>query len=145
MRCKICRDKFEPKYFLQKACLNPKCLAEWARLEREDKADKVHRVKKKALKDNDKSLRTKTAQASFNAFIRARDKDLDCISCKRNNDEVAGSDSWTVGGAWDCGHFLTRGAFPELRFEELNANKQCKTCNGGSDKYAKKTQLVKDG
>ena len=85
------------------------------------------------------------AQKAFNAFIRARDKDLDCISCQRNNDEVAGTDSWIVGGSWDCGHFLTRGAFPELRFEELNANKQCKPCNGGSDKYAKKTQLVKDG
>jgi hypothetical protein len=44
-RCKICRDKFEPKYFLQKACIKPKCLAEWARLERELKADKFMQSK----------------------------------------------------------------------------------------------------
>jgi len=106
--------------------------------------DITHKVKKKKLKDNDRKIRMPAAQAAFNKFIRLRDKDLVCISCLRTNEQVGDTDSWKVGGAWDCGHFLTRGAFPELRFEELNAHKQCKSCNGGSDKYAKKTQLVRD-
>lgn len=121
------------------------CATRYA-MENKEKGKRIkYREQKRALNDNDRKVRMPAAQKSFNAFIRARDKDLVCISCERNNDEVAGSDSWKVGGAWDCGHYLTRGAFPELRFEELNAHKQCKSCNGGSDKYAKKTQLVKDG
>ena len=72
----------------------------------------------------------------FNKFIRARDKDLPCISCGRVKVE------WTRGGEWDCGHYRSRGAMMELRFEELNAHKQCKSCNGGSAKYAKKGYTV---
>ena len=117
-RCKICRDKFEAKYFLQKVCLNPVCLAKWVKLEREDKADKVHAVKKRKMKDNDKSLREKQAQAAFNAFIRKRDCNLPCISCGRHHD-----------GQYHAGHYRSRGAHPELRFEELNCHKQCAPCN----------------
>jgi len=117
-RCKICRDKFEPRYFLQKACIKPKCLAGWAKLERESKADKVHAVKKRKMKDNDKSLREKQAQAAFNAFIRKRDCSLPCISCGRHHT-----------GQYHAGHYRSRGAHPELRFEELNCHKQCAPCN----------------
>ncbi len=117
-RCKICRDKFEPKYFLQKACFNPKCLAEWAKKDRETKADKVHAVKKKELKDNDKPLREKAAQAAFNAFVRFRDNSSSCISCGRHHT-----------GQYHAGHYRSRGAHPELRFEELNCHKQCAPCN----------------
>ena len=28
-RCKVCKDKFEPKYFLQKTCFEPSCILEW--------------------------------------------------------------------------------------------------------------------
>jgi len=117
-RCKVCRDKFEPKYFLQKACFNPKCLAEWSKKDRETKADKVHAIKKKELKDNDKPLREKAAQASFNAFIRLRDDARSCISCGRHHT-----------GQYHAGHYRSRGAHPELRFEELNCHKQCAPCN----------------
>lgn len=117
-RCKICKDKFEAKFFLQKACLNPACLAEWAKQDREDKADKKHKQKKKELKENDKSFRDKQAQAAFNAFIRGRDKDLCCISCGRHHT-----------GQYHAGHYRSRGAHPELRFEELNCHKQCAPCN----------------
>ena len=117
-RCRICRDKFEAKYFLQKACLNPACLAEWAKLDREKKADITHKVRKREFKDNDKSLRTKEAQKAFNAFIRARDNDLPCISCGR-----------THLGQYHAGHYKSTGSSPELRFEEINNNKQCAPCN----------------
>jgi len=117
-RCKICRDKFEAKYFLQKACLNPACLAEWAKLDREKKAEIAHKVRKREFKDNDKSLRTKEAQKAFNAFIRARDNDLPCISCGRAH-----------LGQYHAGHYKSTGSSPELRFEEINNNKQCAPCN----------------
>lgn len=76
--------------------------------------------KKKKFKDNDKSIRTREAQKSFNAFIRYRDKDMHCISCDKPSD-------WN--GQWHCGHFKTVGARSDLRFEEANAAKQCSQCN----------------
>lgn len=124
-KCKVCRDKFEAKYFLQKACLKPKCLAEWAKLERERKADKVHAAKKRSFKDNDKSLRTKSAQTAFNAFIRARDALLPCLSCLEFREETAKS----KGSNFHAGHYKSVGAKAELRFEELNCHKQCAHCN----------------
>ncbi|WP_301693374.1 recombination protein NinG [Klebsiella pneumoniae] len=46
------------------------------------------------------------------------------------------------GGQWDCGHFKTVGAYPQLRFEERNAHKQCKSCNAGAGKYTAKESTV---
>ena len=36
-----------------------------------------------------------------------------------------------------CGHYLSVGAYPELRFSTFNANLQCTRCNGGAGKYGK--------
>ena len=117
-KCKVCKVKFDPRFFLQKTCIEPKCLAEWQKIEREAKADKVHSKKKKELKDNDKSYRAKIAQQSFNAYIRVRDNDDPCISCQRHHT-----------GQYHAGHYRSVGAHPELRFEEYNNNKQCAPCN----------------
>ena len=88
-------------------------------------ADKKHRERKKAFKDNDKSIRTKAAQSSFNAFIRKRDEGLNCISCGKppNSGEYIG------GSGTHAGHFKSCGAHSELRFNELNCNVQCFRCN----------------
>jgi len=118
MRCKICRDKFEPRFFLQKACFDPACLSEWAKKDREVKADVKHKEAKRSLKDNDKKLREKSAQSAFNKYIRVRDDELCCISCGRHHT-----------GQYHAGHYRSRGAHPELRFEELNCHKQCAPCN----------------
>ena len=80
----------------------------------------------------------KEAQVAFNKFIRLRDDLLPCICCN----EWGKDEDWLVGGKWDAGHFLSRGAFPELRFEELNCHKQLKSCNAGSSKYARKGRTV---
>ena len=118
MKCKICKDVFTPRFFLQKACFNPACLAEWSKKDRESKADVKHKEAKRSLKDNDKKLREKTAQQSFNKYIRVRDDKLPCISCGRHHT-----------GQYHAGHYRSRGAHPELRFEELNCHKQCAPCN----------------
>jgi hypothetical protein len=142
-RCKNCKQKNE-KFIvvgMHAFCDNDfKCASEFGR--NKSSTDKVksdkkkQAVRKKALTDNDKPLRLREAQKAFNAFIRKRDELLPCISC---DTFVTKDMPW---GQYDCGHFLTMGAFPELRFEELNAHKQCKICNGGSNKYARKTHLV---
>ena len=56
------------------------------------------------------------AQKHFNAFIRARDKGLPCISC--------GSPNTT-----DASHYYSRGNYPGLRFSEINVHASCKKCN----------------
>jgi hypothetical protein len=117
-RCKICRDKFTAKYFLQKACLNPACLAEWSNLDREGKADKKHKARKKEYYDNHKPTRTEAAQKYFNTYIRLRDSNCNCISCGRS-----------TGCKINAGHYKSVGSTPELRFNELNVHLQCEHCN----------------
>ncbi len=86
------------------------------------KEQKVKRAKyarrKREFYENDKPTRTKVAQAAFNSFIRERDRFKPCVSCLRKN-----------AGQWDAGHYKSRGAHPELRFEELNCHRQCSVCN----------------
>ena len=101
---------------------------------------KAHKERKESLKPRSKWL--KEAQMWFNKFIRLRDTNKLCISCDRTIGEIEGNDGWKPGGAWDAGHYLTRGAHPELRFEELNCHKQCKSCNAGSGKFSAKSRTV---
>ena len=34
-----------------------------------------------------------------------------------------------------CGHYLSVGSHPELRYHDFNRNLQCTRCNGGAGKY----------
>lgn len=88
---------------------------EWLTQARQTKLDKA-RIKAR-------SQWLKEAQAAFNAYVRERDRDLPCISC-------GDFTLMTRGGDYDCGHYRSVGANPELRFEPLNSHKQCKRCNG---------------
>jgi len=98
-----------------------------------------NREAKERIKTRSKWL--SEAQDAFNDFIRARDEKLPCICCGNWPD----SDDYKPGGTWDAGHYLSRGAYPELRFVETNCHKQLKSCNGGSSKYAKKGRTVAEG
>jgi len=107
--------------------------------ERERKAkQRVERAVDRRKRESFKSLRDLLAEAQvpFNKFVRMRDELLPCVSCGETNPAM------TVGGQWDCGHFLSRGAHPELRYTEDNAAKQCKSCNAGSGKFAHKERTV---
>ena len=58
------------------------------------------------------------AQKAFNAYIRARDAGLPCISCGTFD---------TV--QWEAGHYRSRGKASHLRYNEDNISKQCHHCN----------------
>jgi hypothetical protein len=73
---------------------------------------KKARKGKKDYYDKDKPYQLKKAQEAFNAYIRARDSDLPCISSGR------------MTGQRHAGHFKSIGAHPELRFCETNVNVQ---------------------
>jgi hypothetical protein len=144
-RCPHCKAKLDQGQRIHAECIEPYADAEEAKAKR--KAEKqarmqarVERAKDKQAKEAQKGIRELLAEAQkpFNEFIRLRDADLPCISCGAVNPPMK------PGGQWDAGHFLGRGAFPELRFEELNCHKQCKVCNAGSGKFAHKERTVRE-
>ncbi|QZA71302.1 NinG-like recombination protein [Pseudomonas phage AH02] len=121
-KCSQCGESFIPGRMGQAVC-GPKCALAAAPTYREkaQKAidrenDKKHRQAKEKIKT--KAEHTKEAQQAFNAWIRARDTHLACVSCGRHHQ-----------GQYHAGHFRTVGANPELRFEPLNCHKQCAPCN----------------
>ena len=139
-----CRKPFTPVRPFQVVCINSIECAVGYNVEKRAKKFKAETAEmKKALRAKDRRYQLKKAQPAFNAYIRERDYHLACISCGRENLEVNASEGWKVGGAWDCGHFLSIGSHEELRFEETNAHKQCKSCNGGSGNYTRKNHTVK--
>lgn len=121
-KCKACRKPFTPARPLQCAC-SPGCALELVILSRakeelkEKKAERRKDAETRARLKSRKELE-REAQAEVNKFIRARDAEKPCISCGRFH-----------GGQWHAGHYLTTGARPELRFNELNIHKQCQPCN----------------
>lgn len=119
-RCKICRDKFEPRYFLQKTCVNPSCLAKWAREVTMTKQKESDKVRKEALKSAGDY--TKEAQSAINKYVRIRDSKKPCVSC-------GCSLSVSYGGTTDCGHYRSRGSASHLRFNLFNMAAQCSRCN----------------
>lgn len=138
-KCITCKQEIpEPRPF-RKTC-SPKCLIEYARSQEKKKRRKEKQRWKEANKTKPELIKEAQNDA-FNPYIRLRDKDKPCISCGRYDWEIP--DIYT-GGKWDCGHYLSVGSHPELRFNEDNAHKQCKACNGGSGKYTRKNHTVRE-
>lgn len=122
-KCRICGAMFVPRRPLQPVCEDMRCKCEYALLV----ADKAKTKREKVEKANDRQKREqlksrrdhqREAQAAVNAFVRARDDGMPCISCGRHHD-----------GQWHAGHYLSRGAHPELALDERNIHRQCQPCN----------------
>ena len=142
-RCKICRVKFEAKYFLQKTCVNPSCLAEWSKLDMQSKNSTTKKVKaieikankKAVIEFNKKSLKYqhKLTQPVFNKLRRLQefkwfsDRGLEptCISCQK----PLGNDQWCNG------HFKSVGSNGRLRYDFVNSylqhNRNCNMAKSG--------------
>jgi len=76
---------------------------------------KPENYRKKLSTRDTKWLKAKAIE-SFNEFIRARDKELPCISCNGNSE-------------LEAGHYWSAGNYESVRFNEVNVNGQCKKCN----------------
>lgn len=121
--CAQCGDDFFPRSTTQVVC-GRMCAMKKVR------ADKANEVKAtRAAKEAGKRLGTlrAEAQSAFNEFIRERDRaaGYGCICCGAPLEW----DSLTPGGKVDAGHYMGRGASPELAFDERNVNAQRKSCN----------------
>ena len=126
-KCKACKTPFMPARSTQVAC-GIDCAMQLAH-EKKVKVAECDRLdtarKDRARKERLKTRRDweKEAQAAFNAYIRARDRDQPCICCGLP------LESGSVGGMYDCGHYRSVGSAPHLRFDERNAHGQRKQCN----------------
>ena len=112
--CEVCERVFVPDRMGQLVC-RPACAM--ARVRNAKKAERES-VKKRKEAIKSKADWAREAQTAFNAWIRARDEGLPCISCGRHHQ-----------GQWHAGHYLSTGARPELRYTESNVHRQCAPCN----------------
>ena len=138
-RCKICRDKFEPRFFLQKACFNPACLDAWSKIDRQKKTDtvaKVNNIKLKAFNKETKrlkeSIKKRTGAKGFYDNLKVElhkyikhvlRKGEPCYTCdlpQKFGDSPQ---------AFHVGHFIPQKQVDPRRFMLINLRIQCYKCN----------------
>jgi hypothetical protein len=118
MRCKNCKQKFEPIRFNHKYCLADDCIRAFVA----EVKEKTWRQTKTRMKNELETVQdiVKAAQIVFNKYIRERDKNETCISCGKPIRK----------GNVDAGHLWSAGGHSNLRFNEFNVNAQCsRPCN----------------
>jgi hypothetical protein len=149
-KCKnpACGISFPPQRLGQAVC-SPKCALAMApaNSERASKAiaqlgRREIKVRKEALKSRGDHL--KDAEKAVRDYRRTYELSIGsgCISCGESQESILAAQGWKTGGAFDAGHFLGKGARPELRLVPSNIWLQCKSCNAGSSKYAHKGATV---
>jgi hypothetical protein len=115
MRCKNCKEKFEPIRFNHKYCLKDECVRAFV-AETKEKMWKQTKVKmKNELKTTSDWM--KEAQKVFNQYIRLRDKHKPCVSCDSK-----------LGVKFDAGHYFSS-VHKAVTFDEDNVHGQCVACN----------------
>ncbi|MCK8685347.1 recombination protein NinG [Pseudomonas umsongensis] len=121
-RAPACGTSFVPKASFQSWC-SPDCAVVIARRRQEKKRKELAAIGRREIKVRKEKLKSradhlKDTQTAFNAWVRARDAELPCVSCGRHHQ-----------GKYDAGHYRTVGSNPALRFEPLNCHRQCSPCN----------------
>lgn len=117
-----CRAQFVRQRMGQKAC-SPECSIIVGRLKRARDEAKAQRLVRRHDAAKRLTLKTRStliseAQAALNKYVRLRDAGKGCISCGAMPEQK-------YGGAMDCGHYLSRGSAPHLRFHLWNMASQC--------------------
>lgn len=120
--CKACKEKFTLSRSMQSVC-SPACAlalvtAKSARQAKVKAVAEKRETKARLEKLKSRAEWAREAQAAFNRWVRLRDAADACISCGRHHQ-----------GQYHAGHYLSRGAHPELAYEPLNCHKQCSPCN----------------
>ena len=153
-RCPECRVMFMPARDSQAVCGEIECAIAYGKSEKGQASAKkaladVGRrdieVRKKALKT--RSDHMKDAEKAVRDYRRTYELSIGsgCISCGGSQESILAAQGWKVGGAFDAGHFMGKGARPELRLEPSNIWLQCKACNSGSYMHARKGHTVSQG
>lgn len=126
IRCPHCRAKLESGQRIHPECIDGYAEAQAAKAERAEAkavrvAAKLERAETRRRKEAIKTIADlkREAQTALNRWIvQVRDKDRPCISCGRDHQ-----------GQWHAGHYISRGAAPQLALNLDNLHKQCAPCN----------------
>jgi len=142
-KCKTCGDLFTPFTTLARTCSIDCAIEDGGEAKKQavKTEKKANRKAKKEFYDNDSKTVKKKLTTICHKYIRTRDKDEPCISCGRYDHEITEP---LTGGKWDAGHWKTKAAFPEQRYNEYMIHKQCKSCNGGNAAYTRKEHTVSE-
>ena len=119
MKCKNCKDVFEPKQFNRKYCTKDECndlYFEFLKSQMFKKLNKETKAKKKKAETVQSLM--KSTQIVFNSFIRQRDVGQPCISCQNPTPKKV-----------NAGHYIASGKSKFLTFNEDNLHSQCEYCN----------------
>jgi len=148
---RTCRAPFVPARPFVTWC-STDCAVVIARAKQDKQRKETDMAERRETRERREKLKSRgdyvqEATSAVQAYRRVYELSIGsgCISCGKTQEEVQAAQGWKTGGAWDGGHWLSKGARPELRLEENNIWLQCKGCNGGSAKYARKGESVKDG
>jgi len=118
-KCKVCREPATKRFGLVYACGIDHAV-EYAQSKRDrlqaKESARLHQIRKEAVRPL--KWYADKAQQSCNQYVRARDKDLPCISCGCHE-----------SAQWDAGHFRPAGINSALKYDESNLAKQCCVCN----------------
>ena len=116
MRCKNCKEKFEPIRFNHKYCLNDECIRAFVA----EVKEKTWKQTKTRMKNELETVQdiVKAAQIVFNKYINIRDKGLPCVSCGK-----------PIKGRVNASHFWNANNHHNVRFDEDNVHSSCITCN----------------
>lgn len=123
-KCKICKTGFVRQRALQQVCSyndNPECAKEFAKQKSSKdgiKEARIARVEHRKAKTAAKPLRwwEERCQSAVNAYVvKVRDKGEGCISCGTRNPNIQ----------YCAGHFRTRKAASQHRYNLDNLHKQC--------------------
>ncbi|MCU7216620.1 MULTISPECIES: recombination protein NinG [unclassified Pseudomonas] len=146
-----CGDSFVPQRLGQAVC-GYKCglaIKDVNQAKARKALDQIGRaeiqVRKEALKTRSDHL--KDAEKAVRDYRRTYELSIGsgCISCGESQEVILAAQGWKVGGAFDAGHFMGKGARPELRMVPENIWLQCKACNSGSYMHARKGYTVSQG
>lgn len=140
-QCAWCKDRFTPETMIIREPLAWCCenhQVAYAQKAGAKRLKQIDRDAKKAKQETDKpfrQLRQKLNESDLkwqknrtkdvlHALVKLLDKDLPCIVCN----------SFECGQRteWDAGHYLTKAAHPELKFDARNIFKQCSGTNTAS-------------
>ena len=127
-KCKICHDIFIPIRSLQPTCEKMECMIEYTNRHLKQQATNDKKEARKELKQynmNDIPVLKRKAQKAFNEFIRLRDKDELCISCKYDFKNFTTEQPRQK----HAGHYRPQGGNSLWRYEEKNCHAQCSICN----------------
>lgn len=116
MRCKNCKDKFIPKYFLMKHCMEKD---ECIKAELELKKATIWKEKRAEWKENLKTLSEwkSDLQIEINTIVRLIDNRQPCIA------------TGATTGKMNAGHYISRGSNDTIRFHLDNIHIQSEHSN----------------